>query len=220
MFVSEYQLRQEIIRVTRIVTEQGLVCSSDGNISVRLDADHFLMTPAGLYKMGMVTEDPIVVNWEGEVLKGKPGYRPTSELKMHLEVYRQRPDVNAVLHAHPPYCVALTVADIPFPTTLIPEVLAALGEVPTAPYARPGTDDLALSIRDLIGDHDSLLLSHHGSLNASDTLETALIALERMEHAAKVYYLAKTMGVPVPLPPEEVQALKSMGESLRAKSPA
>ena len=218
MFVSEYQLRQEIIRVTRIVTEQGLVRSSDGNISVRLDEDHFLLTPSGLYKMGMVTEDPIVVNWEGEILKGKPGYRPTSELKMHLEVYRQRPEVKAVLHAHPPYCVALTVANIPFPTTLIPEVLVALGEVPTARYATPGTDALALSIRDLVTDHDSILLSHHGSLNVGQTLESSLIALERMEHAAKTYFLAKAIGEPIPLPPEEIQILTKMGEKVRAAS--
>jgi L-fuculose-phosphate aldolase len=218
VYASEYQLRQELIRVTRIVTEQGLVCSSDGNISMRLDNNHFLMTPTGLYKMGMATEDPIVVNWEGEVVKGKPGYQPTSEFKMHLEVYRQRPDLNAVLHAHPPYCIALTVANIPFPTMLVPEVLMAIGEVPTAPYARPGTEDLVSSVSDLIIDHDSILLSHHGSVNASETLEGALIALERMEHTAKIYYLASSMGELVPLPADEIQALKSMGEARRDKT--
>ena len=107
-YVSEYQLRQEMIRVTRIVANHGLIRSSDGNLSVRLDETHFLMTPSGLYKMSMEPDDPIVVNQEGEVLIGKPGLKPTSEINMHLEAFRQRTDINAVLHAHPPYAKALT----------------------------------------------------------------------------------------------------------------
>ena len=111
--LSEYQLRQEIIRVTRIVANQGLIRSSDGNLSVRLGENRFLMTPSGLYKMSMEPDDPIVVNEKGEVLIGKPGLKPTSEINMRLEAFRQRPDVNAVLHAHPPYATALTIAACP-----------------------------------------------------------------------------------------------------------
>ena len=121
--LSEYQLRQEIIRVTRIVANQGLIRPSDGNLSVRLDDTRFLMTPSGLYKMSIEPDDPIVVRNEGEVLIGKTGLKPTSEINMHLEAYRQRPDINAVLHAHPPYATALTIAGLPFPTDYLPEVL-------------------------------------------------------------------------------------------------
>ena len=140
---NEYRVRLEIIRVTRIIASQGLAHSSDGNISARLSEDRFLITPRSLYKTAMEPDDPVIVNQHGEVLEGKPGLRPTSEVGMHLEAYNQRPDINAVLHAHPPYATALTIAGIPFPSDLLPEVLIALGDVPTAPYATPGTRTLA-----------------------------------------------------------------------------
>jgi L-fuculose-phosphate aldolase len=180
--LHEYYVRQEIIRVTRIVANQGLIRSSDGNISVRLEADRFLVTPSGLYKMSMEPDDPIVVDSAGQVIEGKPGLKPTTEVGMHLEVYRRRLDVNAVLHAHPPYATALTIAGLPFPTDLLPEVLIALGEVPTASYATPGTPALAESINALITEHDAVMLSNHGSITVGQTLEEALIALERLEH--------------------------------------
>lgn len=213
----ENELRNEIVRVTRIVAEQGMVRSSDGNISVRLGEGRFLVTPSGLYKMRMEPENLIIVDEEGRLVQGKPGLRPTSEMLMHLEAYRQRPDIGAVLHAHPPYATALTIAGIPFPVDVIPETLLGLGEVPTAVYATPGTQDLAASIREPIRQHDTLLLSHHGSLTVGKTLEQALIALERMEHTARTYYLARMLGNVIPLPPEEVQRLAEIGARLRAK---
>ncbi len=209
---SDYRLREEIVRVTRIVADRGLVRSSDGNISVRLGEDMFLVTPSGLYKMSMEPDDPIVVNMHGEILFGKPGLKPTSELNMHLEVYRQRPDVNAVLHAHPPFATALTIAGIPFPTDFLPEVLIALGDVPTASYATPGTTELAESIREHIKHHNSVLLSNHGSISVGETLEEALIALERLEHAAYTYYLTCTLGTPNALPGEELEKLRRLGQ--------
>lgn len=205
--MSEYRLRQEIVRVTRIVANQGLIRSSDGNISMRMSEDRFLVTPSGLYKMSMEPDDPVVVDGEGRVLEGKEGHRPTSELNMHLEVYRQRPDVNAVLHAHPPFATALTIAELEYPTDYMPEVMLALGHVPTAPYARPGTMALAASIREPIRHHDNILLSHHGSISVGKTLEEALVALERLEHAAYTYYLARAFGEPVPLPSDELDEL-------------
>jgi len=214
---SEYRVRLEIIRVTRIVANQGLIRSSDGNISVRLDENRFLVTPSGLYKMAMEPDDPIIVNQNGEVLEGKPGLQPTSEVGMHLEVYRQRPDINTVLHAHPPYATALTIAGIPFPLDLLPEVLIALGDVPTAPYATPGTPALAASIRTLIQDNNTVLLGNHGSISVGHTLEEALVALERLEHAAFTYHLARALGEPQPLPATELEKLRVMGAKIRSK---
>lgn len=208
---SEYRLRQEIVRVTRLVANQGLIRSSDGNISMRLGDNRFLVTPSGLYKMSMEPDDPVIVDSAGQVVEGKDGLRPTSELNMHLEAYRQRPDINAVLHAHPPFATALTIAEMPFPTDYMPEVIMALGKVPTAPYARPGTVDLAASIREPIREHNNLLLSHHGSLSVAETLEEALIALERLEHAAYTYYVARAFGEPVPLPRDELADLAAFG---------
>lgn len=211
---SDYRLREEIVRVTRIVADQGLVRSSDGNISVRLDEETFLVTPSGLYKMSMEPDDPIVINSQGEVLFGKPGLKPTSEVNMHLEAYRQRPDVNAVLHAHPPYATALTIAGIPFPTEFLPEVLIALGEVPTAPYATPGSTALADSIREYIKNHNSVLLSNHGSICVGKTLEETLIALERLEHTAYTYHLTCSLGTPIPLSGDELEKLRVLGKQL------
>src|SRR5512136_765467 len=125
--VDESHLRQEIIHVTRIIADQGLIRSSDGNISVRLDYERFLMTPSGMYKMTMEADDLIVVDGKGQLLEGKPGLRPTSEFLMHLEAYHQRLDIYAVIHAHPPCATALTIAGIPIPSDLLPEVLLALG---------------------------------------------------------------------------------------------
>ncbi|MCP4142577.1 MAG: class II aldolase/adducin family protein [Chloroflexi bacterium] len=212
---NEYQLRQEIIRVTRIVANQGLIRSSDGNLSVRLDENRILMTPSGLYKMSMEPDDPIVVNEQGEVLIGKPGLKPTSEINMHLEAFRQRPDINAVLHAHPPYATALTIAGLPFPTDYLPEVLIALGDVPVANYGTPGTPALAESIQKFIKDHNAIILSHHGSLTVGETLEEALIGLERLEHAAYTYSLAHNLSQPVPLSEEELTHLREVGERIR-----
>ena len=207
---DERALRQEIVAVARILAESGLISSSDGNISVKLDEERFLATPSGLYKRTMTADDLIIVDGGGQLRAGRPGLRPTSEIKMHVEVYRQRPDVAAVIHAHPPYTVALTVADIPFPVDLIPEVLLALGDVPTAEYATPGTEALALSVRSLVRDHNAILLSHHGSLTVGTTLTETLIAVERLEAAARVHYLANALGTPMPLPDAELERLRAM----------
>ena len=129
---------------------------------------------------------------------------------MHLEAYRQRDDIGAVLHAHPPYSTALTIAGIPFPDTIVPEVLVLLGEVATAAYAIPGTQDLAQSISEPIKTHDAVLLSNHGSLTVGRTLEQALTALERMEFVAQLYYLAFNLGKINPLPEAEINRLRSL----------
>lgn len=209
--MSEAELREEIIRVTRIVADQGLARSSDGNISIRLDPERLLVTPRGFYKMAMEPDDLVVVDRQGRLLEAKEGLRPTSELSMHLEAHRQRPDINAVLHAHPPFATALTIAGLPFPTDYIPEVLLVLGPVPTVPYARPRTRDLALSIQEAIRTHDNVLLSHHGSISVAKTLGKALINLERLEHAAYTYYLARGYGEPLPLPGDELAKLAELG---------
>jgi L-fuculose-phosphate aldolase len=205
---SEITLREKVVRVFQLIAEQDLASSSDGNITVRLDEERLLVTPSGAYKRWMQPADLLVTDLDGCVLQGRSSMFPTSELLMHLEVYHQRPETQACIHAHPPFATALTVTGQPFPIDLIPEVLGALGEVPIAPYAKPGTPELALSIREPIKTHKSLLLSHHGSLNIGQSLEEALIALERLEHASKVYAYARILGEPTPIPVEELAKLR------------
>jgi len=206
----ERKFRKQIVYTNRVCVDNGLIRSSDGNISIRLDADRFLITPSGLYKRCLKRKQILVVDGKGQLIHGKGSLEPSSELLMHLEAYRQREDIGAVLHAHPSYSTALTVAGIPFPEDIVPEVLALLGEVPTAQYAVPGTQDLAHSIREPIKSHDAVLLSNHGSLTVGKTLEQALIALERMEFAAQIYYLAYNLGKVNPLPEAEINRLKSL----------
>lgn len=214
--ISKVRACQDIIRVVRILTDQGLIRSSDGNISVRWKPNRFIITPSGVYKMETRAQDLLVVDETGRVLAGRPGLSPSSEVKMHLEAYRLRPDVQAVIHAHPPYATAITIAEIPFPMDIIPEALIALGSVPIAPYAAPGSADLALSIRPFLRESDSLLLSHHGSLNVGRTLNEALIALERVEHTARTYFLAKQLGVIHPIPPDKIPELEEIGRRFRS----
>jgi L-fuculose-phosphate aldolase len=216
-FNNEENARNEIIRVMRIVAGQGLVRSSDGNISIRLDENHFMVTPSGLYKMAMEPGDLIIVDWQNQVVKGPPGLRPTSELLMHLEAYRQRKDISAALHAHPMYATSLTIAGEPFPLDIIPEVSIGLGCVPIADYATPGTPEMAASIRGPISQSNAILLSHHGSLTVGHTLEEALIALERIEHTARSYFTAKSFGKIVPLPADEMERLQAIGRQVRGE---
>jgi len=210
------RLRKEIVYTNRVCVESGLIRSSDGNISIRLDDERILITPSGMHKKRMKAKNLVIVDQKGQLIEGKGNLRPSSEIQMHLEAYRQRPDISAVLHAHPPYSTALTIAGIPFPTDIVPEVLALLGDVPAAPYATPGTQDLALSISDLIKTHNAILLSNHGSLTVGKTLEEALLSLERMELAAQLYYLAYNLGKVITLPEAEIQRLKAIGEEIRS----
>ncbi len=211
----ESKLRAEIVAITRLAAEQGLMRSSDGNVSVRLDEERFLITPSGGYKLRTQPEDLLVIDWEGRVLKGQLGLRPSSEYRIHMEAYRQRPDIGAALHAHPPYAIALTLVNEPFPADLVPEAAVAVGKVPTVPYVRPGTDDLALSLREAIHDCNAVLLSHHGSLTVGRTLQDALITLERLEHVVRIFYLARAMGKVQPLSPEEAAYMWQTGAQLR-----
>jgi L-fuculose-phosphate aldolase len=213
----EICLRNELIQINRILAERGLIRSSDGNISVRLNRNFLLITPSGVYKSAMSPDDLLVIDMDGKVESARNGVHPTSETLMHLQVYRQRPEINAVIHAHPPFSTALTIAGKPFPVEYIPEVLIALEDVPTAAYATPGTLGMANSIHDLIRGHACILLSHHGSLTVGGSLEEALIATERMEHAAYTLWITQTFGTPIPLPPPELENLRTIGNVLRGE---
>jgi L-fuculose-phosphate aldolase len=211
---NELRLRSDLIRVNRLLAEQGLIRSSDGNISVRLNAGFLLITPSGVYKRSLSPEDLVVIDMDG-IRDTGTGLHPTSEILMHLEAYRQRPEINAVIHAHPPFGTALTIAGKPFPVEYIPEVLIALGDVPTAAYATPGTQGMADSIHELIRSHNCILLSHHGSLTVGHSLDEALIAIERMEHAAYTLWIAQSFGEPISLPVAELKNLRQIGEMIR-----
>lgn len=209
---TEDHLRQAVVETGRIAYERGLLSSSDGNISVRLPDGNILITPTGIGKGRMLPEDLLVVSLSGELVKpaADPSLKVTSEQPMHLEVFQRRPEIRAVLHAHPPYAVTLTVAGRAIRCDVLPEAAIALGEVPISDFAVPSSPDNARAIRELIIEHDVLMLRNHGSLTVGRHLEEALNQLERLEAVSYVQILSELLGEVNPLPAAILPELAAM----------
>jgi L-fuculose-phosphate aldolase len=197
----------EIVRVCRRLYERGLVAGSDGNVSVRVGPNAFLVTPSGMSKVDVTPNDLVIVNGEGIVSEGQR--RPSSELRMHLRIYARRADVNAVVHAHPPTATAFAVAGEALMTPVLPEVILQMREVPLVPYATPGTDALADLFEPLLPDHDAFLMANHGATTIGATLDAAHQRMESLEHAARILLAARALGRVNELSAADVQALSS-----------
>jgi L-fuculose-phosphate aldolase len=206
----EQTLREMIVAVGRRLYQRGLIVAGDGNISARLPDGSILITPAGRCKGELDPADLVVVSPTGELLRAAPGCRQSSEQLLHLYAYQRRPDVQACVHAHPPTAVALTLAGVSMTEPLLPEALLALGPVPTAPYARTGTAEMGQAISALVGDHDAMLLSHHGALTLGPTPLEAYFQMEQIEHCARIIHAARQLGPIAPLPPERVAELMAL----------
>lgn len=209
---SEQELRLAVLECGQICYARHLMTSNDGNISVRFDETLVLITPSGLSKGRMETNDLIVVDLHGKVHESRKGNKPSSETPMHLEVYKQRHDVCAVIHAHPVFATSLTVAGLEFPADLLPEVILTLGDVPVSAYATPSSHEDAQVVRPLIRDHNAILLRQHGSLTVGADLDEALITLERIEHVAEVFWRAHVLGHIEKIPPEARERLLAIRE--------
>ena len=215
---SEARLRSDIVEVGRRLYARGYVASNDGNISVRLDEARILTTPKSVSKGFMTPEMMVVVNLEGRRLAGDRD--PSSELLMHLEVYRQRPDVQAVVHAHPPLATGFAVAGIPLDRAVLAEVITTLGSVPIAEYGTPSTRELPDAVRRFIKVHDGLLLANHGALTVAHELFAAYYKMETIEHFAKISLVARLLGGERLLTAEEVARLQALRGSYGIASPA
>jgi L-fuculose-phosphate aldolase len=216
--ITEHELRREMVRVGRLMWERGYVAATDGNLSARLGTDRLLVTPSGLSKGFLSADDLVVMRLDGKgasqaVYRGR-GAKPSSEIAMHLEVYRLRPDVRAVVHAHPPLAVSFSIAGVSLARCVLPEVVVTLGGIPTAEYATPGTDEVPGSIRQAVQDSDALLLAHHGSLTLGGTLWEAYLRLEKVEHTAQITLAAQQLGGVKTLSPEAVEKLTDMRREL------
>jgi L-fuculose-phosphate aldolase len=214
MMANEIALRAEIVRIGQLMHAQELVDGTSGNISARLGPDRILTTPSGLAKGFLEPEQVIVVNMRGEVVQAAPGLRPTSELLMHLEAYRRRPDVNGVVHAHPITAVALSIAGVSLAECMVPEAVVVLGLVPTTPYANPSSEENQRAIAEVIVSHDALVLQYHGTLTVGVDVYEAYLRLETLEHTAKIIALTKLLGGGPSLPPEQVSKLLGARQSL------
>ncbi len=212
---TEWQLKEDIVRICRMLHRKNYLAATDGNVSVRL-GERVFVTPSGVHKGMMEAYQILTIDPEGRVLSGEG--KPTSEIRMHLLAYELRPDIAAVVHAHLPYATACTLAGIDLLEPILPEVVITLGGVPTAAYATPGSDEVPESIRGFIKDYDAILLSRHGAMTVGPDVTDAYNKMEKLEHTARVVLAARLQGPLEPLPPAEVEKLRRLGEKYRARS--
>jgi len=215
---SESQLRSDIVEVGRRLYARGYTASNDGNISVRLDERRLLMTPASVCKGFMHEQMMVITDLEGNKIAGDR--KPSSEMQMHLEVYRQRPDVQAVVHAHPPVATAFAVAGIPLDRAVLAEVVTTLGSVPIAEYATPSTKELPEAVRKYVKAHDGMLLANHGALTLGSDLFAAYYKMETIEHFANISFVARMLGGERLLSHDEVIRLQGLRGRYGIAAPA
>lgn len=208
---KENLLREEIVHVGKLLYHRGLIVATDGNISARLDDGTILITPSGLCKGFMSPDQLIIIDLDGRKVglgtTANRDLKPTSETAMHLEAYKQRPDVKAVVHAHPPHAIALSIAGLTLADCMLPEAIVFLGLTPTTPYATPSSEENAQAIRAVITGHDALVLERHGSLTVGDSPLNAYYRTETLEQIARITYMLRQLGGGQPLPPFQVEKL-------------
>lgn len=205
--VKEQALKELMCEIGRRIYQREMIAANDGNFSVKLDSDTFLCTPTGVSK-GFMTPDMIcVVDGNGD-LKGSAGpWKPSSEIKMHMRIYQKRPDVNAVVHAHPQYATAYAIAGIPLTEKIMPEAVIFLGEVPIAKYGLPSTSEIPDAVEPYLNCYDAVLLENHGALAWGADLMSAYFKMEGLEFYASLAYKAKVLGGAKELPQVEVDRL-------------
>jgi len=215
---TEDAFRADIVEVGKRMYAREYVASNDGNISIRLDDDAILTTPRSVCKGFMTPDMMVVVDLSGKKIRGTRD--ASSELLMHLEVYKNRPDVRAVVHAHPPTATGFAVAGIPLDRAVLAEVVTTLGSVPIAEYGTPSTPELPEAVRKYIRAYDGLLLANHGALTVAADVFAAYYKMETIEHFARISLVARQLGREHLLSREEVERLQGLRGNYGIKSPA
>jgi len=205
-------MKRAVVEIGKRLSQRGLVSGTDGNISVRLDDDRILITPAGMAKGQLSPDDMVVVDINGKKLAGNA--EPSSEMRMHLFAYQNRSDVGACVHAHPPYSTAFAVAGIEPAEDILPEVVVFVGKIALTDYAPPGTDEVPKALAPHIQDHSAFLLRNHGLLTLGHDLEEAYNRHETVEHYLQVVHLAHQLGKLNRLPGDDFQRLESIRNRL------
>jgi L-fuculose-phosphate aldolase len=221
---TEHQWRQEIIKVCRLMWEKDYISAGDGNVSVRLSEDRFLVTPSGFSKGFLQPEQLLIIDWDKNVVGPLYGenrnLRPSSEILLHLESYRRRPDIVSVVHAHPPMAVALSIAGISLAKCILPEVVATMGLIPTTRYATPSSIEGAEVIAGIIEHYDALILQRHGSVTVGSSAWDAYLKLEKLEHTAIITKTLAELNKLNLMPEEEVAKLVARRDASGNLSPA
>jgi L-fuculose-phosphate aldolase len=202
---SERQHRLAIVEFGRLLHDNGFVAATDGNLSVRLDERRLLVTPTYMSKGRMRPSDLVIVDLDGNRLAGKRNV--SSEIGMHLLIYRLRPDVQGIVHAHPPTATGFAASGMDLNQPLVCEVVVGLGEIPLARYGTPGTPELAEALEPLVPAHDAILMANHGVVTYGSTLENAYMKMETVEHFAHIALVTHLLGRAQPLGEKEVEKL-------------
>ncbi len=206
--MNELLLREKVCEIGRLLWDRHLIGALEGNISCRLSPTQLLCTPAGRNKGFLKPSDLVTIDVNGSPTGGG---QPTSEIRLHLECYAQRPDCQAVVHAHPSFATAFALAGRSLPGNLLPEAAVILGDVPLVPFAMPGTDAMRDSIRPFLPHHEVFLLANHGALAIGHDLDQAFGKMDTLERVAAVVFRAMQIDKPVPLSPEVCESLRKLG---------
>lgn len=215
---AEEQIRADIVEAGRRLYARSYVASNDGNISARLDDQRLITTPKSVSKGFMTPDMMVIVDYDGKKLAGDRD--PSTELPMHLEIYRNRPDANAVVHAHPPLATGFAVAGIPLTRAVLAEVITTLGSIPIAAYGTPSTDELPAAVRKYIKAHDGMLLANHGAVTCGPDVMGAYYKMETIEHFAKISLVARLLGGENLISKDEVERLQGLRGFYGIPSPA
>ncbi len=210
---TETELRDQIIDIGKCLYDKGLVAANDGNISFRLNSENVLVTPTGVSKGHLTTSGLEIVDLAGTSLSGG---KPTSELPLHLYIYEKRPDVQAVVHAHPPYATGFATAGLALDKCVLAEIIVTIGSVPLAAYGTPSTPELPDSLEPFVDSCDAFLLANHGVVTVGKNLWDAYHKLERVEHYAHIVFIAHALGGEQVLPREAVKKLYDLRENYGA----
>lgn len=208
--IGEY--KELMVDICQALSEKGFVSSMDGNVSAKIDDDCYLVTPSMINKRFIRETDLIIVDSNGLKISGSENRTPTSEIQMHLACYNKRSDIFAVVHAHPPMAIVLTLSGISLTTCILPEVVLTLGRIPTVPYATTGSIDLALAVGDCAESHNAMLLERHGAVCLGFDLIDAYSTMEKLEHTATIVYHTSLLGGISFIGSDEVERLRTMGK--------
>ncbi len=212
-----HQAKLDIVEAGRRLYDKGYIVSSDGNISARFDEGRLIVTPSGLCKGTLSVEDLCVCDMEGRKISGR--LSPSSEIGMHLFLYRERPDVKAVVHAHPPTATGFSVAGMPLTDCVLPEVVITLGSIPTADYGTPGGPEISEPIRKYVTDYDAYLLENHGATTVGSDVMNAYFKMETLEHFARILFVARQLGGANVLNQDQVDKLLRIRKRLGIRGP-
>ncbi|HTK81220.1 MAG TPA: class II aldolase/adducin family protein [Bacteroidota bacterium] len=217
MAESRDQLVKYLVDACHRLYAKGFVAATDGNVSARLQNGNYLTTRSAINKGNVTPDDLLEVDQQGNVIPSHPAFKPSTELGMHLFIYAQRPDVQAIVHAHPPFATGFAAARQPLDSCVFPEVIAGLGAIPLADYATPSTVEVANSLAPFVKSADAILLANHGVVTYGVDVMDAYYKMEKVEHAAHITFVARMLGGEKPLSSEQIEKLRGISVSAYGK---